>query len=113
MKKKTTTKKALVKKLLSKNDTNQIYRNINSVAYHLANNTSQASSDAKARTKKYYELQRAIRTLFVAYDSEKKRATLIADTSKLDTWLKAKKIPSTLLSKAKNKAKPKSNAKRI
>ena len=111
--KKSTNKTAFKKKLLSKGDTNQIYRSINSVAYHLANNTVQASSEAKARTKKYYELQRAIRTLFVAYDSDKKRATLIADTSKLETWLKAKKIPSTLLSKAKNKAKPKSNAKRI
>tara|TARA_A100001011_G_C13994355_1_gene708617 strand:- start:104 stop:442 length:339 start_codon:yes stop_codon:yes gene_type:complete len=112
MKKKTTTKKALVKKLLSKNDTNQIYRNINSVAYHLANETSNAPSDTKARKKKFFELQRAIRNMMLSYDSEKKRATLIADTSKLDTWLKAKSIPS-IFSKVKTKAKPKSNTPRI
>jgi len=54
-----------------------------------------------------------VRALIVSYDSEKKRATLIADTSKLDTLLKAKSIPSTLLGKAKTTAKPKVKAKRI
>ena len=51
--------------------------------------------------------------MMVSYDSEKKRATQIMDSSKLDTLLKAKSIPSTLLGKAKTTAKPKAKAKRI
>lgn len=113
MTKKTTTKKAFVKKLLSKDETNLIYRRINSVAYHLANKTSNASSEPKVRGTNYHKFQRAIRTAMLSYDSEKKRATLIADTSKLDTWLKAKATPSTFLGKAKTTAKPKAKAKRI
>ena len=35
------------------------------------------------------------------------------DSAKLDTWLKAKSIPSTFLGKAKTTAKPKAKAKRI
>ena len=50
--------------------------------------------------------------MMLSYDSEKKRATLIADTSKLDTWLKAKSIPS-IFNKVKTKAKPKANTPRI
>ena len=113
MTKKTTTKKAFTKKLLSKEATNLIYRRINSVAHHLANETSNASSEPKIRSANFYKIQRAIRTAILTYDKEKKRATIIADTSKLDTWLKAKTTPSTLLGKVKTNAKPKSNAKRI
>lgn len=113
MTKKTTTKKAFAKKLLSKEATNLIYRKINSVAYHLANETSNASSDTTARKKMYFDFQRKVRAMVVSYDSEKKRATQIMDSSKLDTLLKAKSIPSTLLGKAKTNAKPKAKAKRI
>lgn len=113
MTKKTTTKKAFTKKLLSKEATNLIYRRINSVAYHLANETSNASSEPKVRSNNYHKIKRAIRTAMLSYDKEKKRATLIADTSKLDTWLKAKTTPLTFLGKAKTTAKPKAKAKRI
>lgn len=113
MTKKTTTKKAFTKKLLSKEATNLIYRRINSVAFHLANETSNAPSDTALRKKMYFDLQRKVRALMVSYDSEKKRATQIMDGSKLDTLLKAKSIPSTLLGKAKTTAKPKAKAKRI
>lgn len=111
--KKTTTKKAFTKKLLSKEATNLMYRRINSVAHHLANETSNASSEPKIRSKNYFTIQRAIRSALLTYDKEKKRATIISDTSKLDTWLKAKTTPSTLLGKAKTTAKPKAKAKRI
>jgi hypothetical protein len=113
MTKKTTTKKAFTKKLLSKEATNLIYRKINSVAYHLANETSNSPTDTALKKKKYFELQRKVRGLMVSYDSEKKRATQIMDSAKLDTWLKVKSIPSTLLGKAKTTAKPKAKAKRI
>ena len=114
MTKKTTTKKAFAKKLLSKEATNLIYRKIiNSVAYHLANETSNAPTDTVLRKKMYFDLQRKVRALIVSYDSEKKRATQIMDGSKLDTLLKAKSIPTTLLGKAKTTAKPKAKAKRI
>ncbi len=100
-------------KILSKDGTNQAYRKINSVAYHLANKVSDASTDASIRKAQYFKVQNHLKKAFLEYSKEKKLATPIQDLSKLDKYLKAKTFPKTLFSVPKVAKKSTAKTKRV
>jgi hypothetical protein len=104
---------------LNADKTNSVYRLINSVAYHLANETSNASKIEAERKKKYFSIQRDLRKAFISYDNETKLATAIQPLDKLEALKTAKKTPTSFLAvakattKAKAKAKTTTKAKRV
>ena len=100
---------------LNAEKTNSVYRLINSVAFHLANETSNAPSIQAERKKKYFSIQRDLRKAFISYDSETKLATAIQSLDKLEALKTVKKTPVSYLavSKAKAKAKTATKAKRV
>ena len=98
---------------LNAEKTNSVYRLINSVAYHLANETSNASKIEAERKKKYFSIQRDLRKAFISYDSETKLATAIQPLDKLEALKTAKKTPTSFLAVAKAKAKTATKAKRV
>ena len=102
---------------LNAEKTNSVYRLINSVAYHLANETSNASKIEAERKKKYFSIQRDLRKAFISYDSETKLATAIQSLDKLEALKTAKKTPTSFLAVAKAttkaKAKTTTKAKRV
>ena len=102
---------------LNAEKTNSVYRLINSVAYHLANETSNASKIEAERKKKYFSIQRDLRKAFLAYDNETKLATAIQSLDKLEALKTAKKTPTSFLAVAKAttkaKAKTTTKAKRV
>ena len=102
---------------LNKEKTNYVYRLINSVSYHLANETSNAPSIKAERKKKYFSIQRDLRKAFISYDSETKLATALQPLDKLEALKTAKKTPTSFLAVAKAttkaKAKTTTKAKRV
>jgi len=103
---------------LNSEKTNSVYRLINSVAYHLANETSNAPSVQAERKKKYFSIQRDLRKAFISYDSETKLATALQPLEKLEALKTAKKTPMSFVgavAKATTKAKAKTvtKAKRV
>jgi|VirMetMinimDraft_7_1064189.scaffolds.fasta_scaffold114984_2 hypothetical protein len=104
---------------LNKEKTNYVYRLINNVSYHLANETSNAPSIKAERKKKYFSIQRDLRKAFISYDSETKLATALQPLDKLEGLKTAKKTPTSFLAvakattKAKAKAKTTTKAKRV
>ena len=102
---------------LNADKTNSVYRLINSVAYHLANETSNASKIEAERKKKYFSIQRDLRKAFISYDSETKLATALQPLEKLEALKTAKKTPTSFLAVAKAttkaKAKTATKAKRV
>ena len=77
-------------KKLNKQKTNEAYKRINSVSYHLANNCSDSPKEPEQKRKKYFEVQQLLRKAFLKYDSKTKLATAIQDLSKLDKYENAK-----------------------
>ena len=103
---------------LNAEKTNSVYRLINSVAYHLANETSNAPSIEAEKKKKYFSIQRDLRKAFISYDSETKLATALQPLEKLEALKTAKKTPVSFVgavAKATTKAKAKTatKAKRV
>ena len=98
---------------LNAEKTNSVYRLINSVAFHLANETSNAPKIASERQKKYYSIQRNLRASFISYDSEAKLATALQPLEKLEALKTAKKTPVSYLAIPKAKAKTTTKAKRV
>ena len=102
---------------LNADKTNSVYRLINSVAYHLANETSNAPSVQAEKKKKYFSIQRDLRKAFISYDSETKLATALQPLEKLEALKTAKKTPTSFLAVAKAttkaKAKTATKAKRV
>ena len=102
---------------LNAEKTNSVYRLINGVAYHLANETSNAPTIQSDKKKKYFSIQRELRKAFISYDSETKLATAIQPLEKLEALKTAKKTPVSFLAVAKAttkaKAKTATKAKRV
>ena len=102
---------------LNADKTNSVYSLINSVAYHLANETSNAPSVQSEKKKKYFSIQRDLRKAFISYDSETKLATALQPLEKLEALKTAKKTPTSFLAVAKAttkaKAKTATKAKRV
>ena len=102
---------------LNSEKTNTDYRKINGVAYHLANETSNAPTTEAERKKKYFSIQRDLRKAFISYDAETKLATAIQPLEKLEALKTAKKTPVSFLAVAKAttkaKAKTATKAKRV
>ncbi len=103
---------------LNAEKTNSVYRLINSVAYHLANETSNAPSIEAEKKKKYFSIQRDLRKAFISYDNETKLATALQPLEKLEALKTVKKTPVSFVgavAKATTKAKAKTatKAKRV
>ena len=102
---------------LNAEKTNSVYRLINSVAYHLANETSNAPSIKAERKKKYFSIQQDLKKAFISYDKETKLATALQPLEKLEALKTAKKTPTSFLAAAKAttkaKAKTATKAKRV
>ena len=102
---------------LNSEKTNSVYRLINGVAYHLANETSNAPTIQSDKKKKYFSIQRDLRKAFISYDAETKLATAIQPLEKLEALKTAKKTPVSFLAVAKAttkaKAKTATKAKRV
>ena len=99
---------------LNAEKTNSVYRLINSVAYHLANETSNAPKIEAEKKKKYFSIQRDLRKAFISYDSETKLATTLQPLEKLEALKTVKKTPISFVgevAKATTKAKAKTVAK--
>ena len=103
---------------LNAEKTNSVYRLINSVAFHLANETSNAPSIEAEKKKKYFSIQRDLRKAFLEYDKETKIASMIQPLEKLEALKTVKKTPVSFVgavAKATTKAKTKTatKAKRV
>lgn len=99
---------------LNAEKTNSVYRLINSVAYHLANETSNAPSIQAEKKKKYFSIQRDLRKAFLEYDKETKIASMIQPLEKLEALKTVKKTPISFVgavAKATTKAKAKTTTK--
>jgi hypothetical protein len=99
---------------LNAEKTNSVYRLINSVAYHLANETSNAPRIEAEKKKKYFSIQRDLRKAFLEYDKETKIAAMIQPLEKLEALKTVKKTPISFVgevAKATTKAKTKTVAK--
>ena len=99
---------------LNAEKTNSVYRLINSVAYHLANETSNAPRIEAEKKKKYFSIQRDLRKAFLEYDSETKTAAMIQPLEKLEALKTVKKTPISFVgevAKATTKAKAKTTTK--
>ena len=92
-------------KKLNKQKTNEAYKRINSVSYHLANNCSDSPKEPEQKRKKYFEVQQLLRKAFLKYDSKTKLAHAIDDLSKLDKFETAKRFPRSLLASSNTKKK--------
>jgi hypothetical protein len=103
---------------LNAEKTNSVYRLINGVAFHLANETSNAPTIQAEKKKKYFSIQRDLRKAFLEYDSETKTASMIQPLEKLEALKTVKKTPINFVgavAKATTKAKAKTatKAKRV
>ena len=99
---------------LNAEKTNSVYRLINSVAYHLANETSNAPTIQSEKKKKYFSIQRDLRKAFLEYDKETKIASMIQPLEKLEALKTVKKTPISFVgavAKATTKAKAKTTTK--
>ena len=95
---------------LNAEKTNSVYRLINSVAYHLANETSNAPRIEAEKKKKYFSIQRDLRKAFLEYDKETKIASMIQPLEKLEALKTVKKTPISFVgevAKATTKERPK------
>lgn len=93
-------------KILNRNETNQVYKVINSASYNLANNVKGAPVEPEARKAKYYEVQNTLRKAYLKYDRVTKCATLLKSIKSLEALRSAKTFPKSL--EATPKASPKS-----
>ena len=103
---------------LNAEKTNSVYRLINSVAFHLANETTNSPSIQAEKKKKYFSIQRDLRKAFLEYDSVTKTASIIQPLEKLELLKAVKKTPLNfveVVAKATTKAKAKTTtrAKRV
>jgi len=93
-------------KILNRNETNQVYKVINSASYNLANNVKGAPVEPEARKAKYYEVQNTLRKAYLKYDRVTKCATLLKSLKSLEALRSVKTFPKSL--GATPKASPKS-----
>jgi len=103
-------------KKLSKEETNRAYKTINSVAYHLANNVSDAPSEPMARKSRYFEVQNLLKKAFLDYDRELKLATPLQNLDILEKYKTVKRFPKALMvapKVAKTSTKKRATSKRI
>lgn len=103
-------------KTLTSEETSKVYKKINSVAYHLANNVDDAPIEIEARKKRYYEVLSLLKKAFISYDSVLKLATPIQSLETLEKYKTVKRFPKALTvapKVAKTSTKKKSTSKRI
>jgi len=103
-------------KTLTSDETSKVYKKINSVAYHLANNVSDAPTEIEARKKRYYEVLSLLKKAFLKYDSVLKLATPIQSLDTLEKYKTVKRFPKALTvapKVAKTSSKKSSTSKRI
>lgn len=93
-------------KILNRNETNQVYKVINSASYNLANNVKGSPTEPEARKAKYYEVQNTLRKAYLKYDRVTKCATLLKSLKSLEALKSTKTFPKSL--EATPKASPKS-----
>ena len=93
-------------KILNRNETNQVYKVINSASYNLANNVKGSPTEPEARKAKYYEVQNTLRKAYLKYDRVTKCATLLKSLKSLEALRSTKTFPKSL--EATPKASPKS-----
>jgi|13_taG_2_1085334.scaffolds.fasta_scaffold11612_5 hypothetical protein len=74
-------------------ETSDVYKLINKVCWHLANDVSDAPKETSAKKQKFAELRRLIRAEFLTYDRETKLARLNKDIAVLDKYLTVKRMP--------------------
>jgi len=91
---------------LNREETNKVYRDINSASYNLANNVKGAPVEPEARKVKYYEVQNTLRRAYLSYDRVTKTATLLKSLKSLEALKSTKTFPKNL--EATPKASPKS-----
>ena len=83
--------------ILNKEETSLIYKKINKVSFHLANNTKNVENlDGTIQKKAYYSIQKGLRTAFIKYDRESKLATLLKKEDLLDKYSAMSNTPKTL-----------------
>jgi|TARA_R100000482_G_scaffold120809_1_gene66398 hypothetical protein len=93
-------------KILNRNETDQVYKMINSASYNLANNVKGSPTEPEARKNKYYEVQRTLRRAYLSYDRVTKCATLLKSLKSLEALRSVKTFPKSL--EDTPKASPKS-----
>ena len=93
-------------KILDRNETDQVYKVINSASYNLANNVKGSPTEPEARKAKYYEVQNTLRKAYLSYDRVTKTATVIKSLKSLEALKSTKTFPKSL--EATPKASPKS-----
>ena len=91
---------------LNREETNKVYRDINSASYNLANNVKGAPVEPEARKSKYYEVQNTLRKVYLSYDRVTKTATLLKSVKSLEALKSTKTFPKSL--EVTPKASPKS-----
>ena len=80
--------------ILNKEETSLIYKKINKVSFHLANNTKNVENlDGTIQKKAYYSIRANLRKAFLKYDRETKLAIAIQDLAKLDKYLTMSNTP--------------------
>lgn len=92
---------------LNREETNKIYRDINSASYNLANNVKGAPVEPEARKAKYYEVQNTLRKAYLSYDRVTKTATAIKPLKSLEALKSTKTFPKSLEVTAKASLKSK------
>ena len=93
-------------KILDRNETDQVYKVINSASYNLANNVKGSPTEPEARKAKYYEVQRTLRQAYLKYDRVTKCVTLLKSLKPVEALRSVKTFPKNL--EATPKASPKS-----
>ena len=83
-------------KILSRNETDQVYKIINSASYNLANKVKGAPVEPEARKDKYYEVQRTLRRAYLSYDKVTKCATLLKSLKSLEALRSVKTFPKNI-----------------
>ena len=86
-------------------ETSDVYKLINKVCWHLANEVADAPKETTARKKKFAELRRVIRASYLEYDRETKLAKLIKPTTTLEKYLTVKNTPKAFKPTSTAKAK--------
>ena len=81
---------------LNREDTNKVYRDINSASYNLANNVKGSPTEPEARKAKYYEVQNTLRKAYLKYDRVTKTATVIKSLKSLEALKSTKTFPKDL-----------------
>tara|TARA_R100001460_G_scaffold26891_1_gene54466 strand:- start:1344 stop:1637 length:294 start_codon:yes stop_codon:yes gene_type:complete len=86
-------------------ETSEVYKLINKVCWHLANEVSDAPKETSARKQKFAELRRVIRASYLEYDRDTKLAKLIKPTTTLEKFLTVKNTPKAFKPTSTSKAK--------